>query len=328
MKKICFLILIIFIAVRSFAQAEPVQTKTDPSLTETPVLLKTLAGNISGTLTTPQTINGKIPVVLIIAGSGPVDRDGNSTKLNLATNNYKLIAEALGKNGIASLRYDKRMVGESAPTEKEDNLRFDDYVDDAIGMINLLKEDKRFGKVIILGHSEGSLVGILAASATEENTNALISVEGAGRRADEILKEQMKTQPEYIANGFKRILDSLAKGSIQKKVDPALYFIARPSIQSYLMSWCRFDPQQEIKKLRIPILILQGSTDLQVNVTDAEKLKKARSSAILTIIPNMNHVLKDAPADKEKNMATYTQPNLPLKPEFVNSVIEFIKGLK
>jgi pimeloyl-ACP methyl ester carboxylesterase len=304
------------------------KTPIDPSLTESPVLLKTLAGTISGTLTTPQTINGKIPVVLIIAGSGPVDRDGNSAKLSLATNDYKMMAEALGKSGIASLRYDKRMVGESATKEKEESLRFDDYVDDAIGMINLLKEDKRFSKVIILGHSEGSLVGMLAAQATEGSANAFISVAGAGRRADDILKEQMKSQPEYIADGFKRIMDSLAKGSVQKKVDPSLYFIARPSIQNYLMSWCKFDPQQEIKRLRIPILIIQGNTDLQVPVTDADKLKKAKSSATLTIIHDMNHVLKDAPADKDKNMATYNQPELPLKPEFVTSVLDFIKGLK
>lgn len=300
--------------------------KIDPSLTESPVSLKTFSGTIYGTITTPKTLNGKIPVVLIIAGSGPIDRNGNSP--NLVTNDYKLIAEALGKDAIASLRYDKRMVGESVGTEKEESLRFDDYVDDAIGMINLLKEDKRFSKVIVLGHSEGSLVGILASISSEGSTNAFISVAGAGRRADDILTEQMKSQPTYMSEGFKKILDSLAVGKVQKKVDPSLYFIARPSIQNYLRSWCKFDPQQEIKKLRIPILIVQGSTDLQVPVTDAEKLKKAKSAATLTIIHGMNHVFKEAPIDKDKNMATYNQPELPLKPEFVSSVLDFIHGLK
>jgi pimeloyl-ACP methyl ester carboxylesterase len=300
----------------------------DPSITESPVLLKTLGGAMSGTLAMPTNAKGKIPVVLIIAGSGPVDRDGNSAKLNLATNDYKLIAESLGKNGIASLRYDKRLVGESIGTTKEDELHFDDYTDDALGFVNLLKADERFSKVIVLGHSEGSLVGILAAIASEGSVNALISVEGAGESADKVLTEQMKSQPEYIADGFKTILDSLRKAKFTKKVDPALYFVARPSIQMFLLTWCRFDPAREIKKLKIPTLIIQGTTDLQVNVSNAEKLKKGKSNSTVAIIEGMNHVLKEAPADRQQNLATYTKPDLPLKPEFVTSVVDFIKGLK
>jgi pimeloyl-ACP methyl ester carboxylesterase len=302
------------------------QIKLDPSLTESPVLLQTLSGTISGTLTTPKEISGKIPVVLIIAGSGPIDRDGNSAKLSLATNNYRMIAEALGKENIASLRYDKRMVGESAAGMKEDNLRFDDYVDDAIGLINLLKEDKRFSKIIVLGHSEGSLVGMLAAASTQESTNAFISVAGAGRRADIVLKEQMKSQPAYISEGFSKVLDSLAVGKLQKNVNSSLYFVARPSIQNYLMSWCKFDPEKEIRNVKVPVLITQGMNDLQVKTEDATNLKK--SGFTLSLIPGMNHVLKEAPADRDKNMATYNQPDLPLKPEFMAAVLDFIKKLK
>lgn len=303
------------------------QTKLDPSLTESPVLLKTLTGTIAGTLTTPKNITGKIPVVLIIAGSGPTDRNGNNNA-GLATNTYKMIAEALGRDGIASLRYDKRMIGESATGQKEESLRFDDYVDDAIGLVNLLKDDQRFSKVIILGHSEGSLVGMLATNAAEGNVSAFISVAGAGRRADEIIKEQLKAQPAYITEGFEKVLDSLKRGKIQKKVDPSLYALARPSIQNYLMSWFKFEPKEELRKVKVPVLIIQGSTDIQVSLTDATNLKKAKSSATYIIVPNMNHVLKEAPIDREKNTATYSQPELPLKPEFVTGVLEFIHGLK
>ncbi|MES2809428.1 MAG: alpha/beta hydrolase [Bacteroidota bacterium] len=341
MKKVCIMIVAICFATAIFVQAKPSKyiavsakfkrqpmaaSKIDPSLTESPIILKTLTGNIAGTLTTPQTINGKIPVVLIIAGSGPIDREGNSAKLNLSTNTYKLLAEALGKDGIASLRYDKRLVGESAAGQKEDNLRFDDYVDDAIGMINLLKEDKRFSKIIVLGHSEGSLVGMLATASTVGSANAFISVAGAGRRADIVLKQQLKTQPAYISEGVGRILDSLAQGKLQKNVNSSLYFLARPSIQNYLMSWCKFEPDKEIKNVKVPILVVQGTTDLQITTVDAGNLKK--SGTTLAIISNMNHVLKEAPADRDKNIATYSQPDLPLKVEFVNSVLDFIKKLK
>ena len=174
----------------------------DPNIIETPVSVKILSGAISGTLAMPKNVTGKIPVVIILPGSGPVDRDGNSAKTNLATNTYKLIAEGLGKNGIASLRYDKRGVGESVTTEKEENMHFDDGIDDAYTLINLLTEDKRFSKIILAGHSEGSLVGILAG--TNENVKGLISIAGAGIRADEILTEQMKAQPEYFARGVKK----------------------------------------------------------------------------------------------------------------------------
>jgi pimeloyl-ACP methyl ester carboxylesterase len=298
----------------------------DPSITESPILLKTLSGTLSGTVAIPTNASGKMPVVLIIPGSGAIDRNGNNAQANLNTNAYKQIAESLAKNGIASLRYDKRMVGQSVATQKEDNLRFDDYTDDAIGFINLLKADQRFSKVIVLGHSEGSLVGIIASGSAQENVNAFISVAGAGEPGENVLKEQMKSQPSYLADGLNKVLDSLRRGRIQKKVDPQLYAIARPSIQMFLMSWCRFEPQREIKKLKMPILIVQGTTDLQVNVSNAEKLKKG--NAILAIIPGMNHVLKEAPEDRQQNLATYNKPDLPLKPEFVTSVVSFIKGLK
>ncbi|MDB5029301.1 alpha/beta hydrolase [Mucilaginibacter sp.] len=319
---------IIGLVLTPYQESAKIDAGIDPSITESPILLKTLSGTISGTLAVPKDAKDKFPVVLIIAGSGPVDRNGNSVKLNLATNDYKLMAEALGKSGIASLRYDKRMVGESPGSGKESELRFDDYVDDAIGLINLLKDDARFSKIIVMGHSEGSLVGMLAARATETSVNAFISLAGAGRPAEEVLTEQMKSQPQYLADGFKKIMDSLRHGKVQKSVDPSLYFIIRPSIQMYVMSWCRFDPQKEIKKLKIPTLIVQGTTDLQVTLEDADKLKKGKSTSILTIIHGMNHVLKDAPADKTQNLATYNQPDLPLKPELVTSVIDFVKGVK
>lgn len=298
----------------------------DPSLKESPVLLKTLSGSISGTLTTPVNVSGKIPVVLIIAGSGPTDRDGNSAKLGLNGNTYKMLANDLGKNNIATLRYDKRLVGQSVSTTKEKELRFEDYVDDAVGLINQLSEDQRFSKVIVLGHSEGSLVGIL--SIRDQPVNAFISVAGAGRSADIIVTEQMKSQPKYVADNFRTMLDSLKKGKFTENIDPKIYAIARPDIQPYLMSWFRYSPAKELKKVKVPVLILQGTNDIQVPVTDADLLKKAKTDAILTIIPGMNHILKEAPADREQNAATYNKPDLPLKPELVTAIVNFVKGLK
>lgn len=298
----------------------------DPSITESSFVHKTSLGTkIGGTLAIPNKAAGKIPVVLIVPGSGPTDRNGNNP-MGINSNSYLLLAKELAKNGMASLRYDKRNIGQTLSPAQEKSMRFDDNTDDAIALIDLLHNDPRFSKVIVLGHSEGSLVGMLASE--EQPVSGFISVDGAGSRADEILTQQMKTQPPYIANGFKIILDSLKKGKYTDMVDPALYPIARLSIQPYILSWMVNDPVKEIKKLKMPVLIIQGTTDLQVNVSEAEKLKKAKSDAVLDIIPNMNHVMKEAPADQQANLAIYTQPNLPLKPELVTAIVAFIEKLK
>ena len=126
---------------------------------------------------------------------------------------------------------------------------------------------------------------------------------------------------------FKTLLDSMKRGKTIDNVDPSLWSIARPSIQRYLISWFRYDPTRIIKLLKMPILIIQGNTDLQVSTADADKLKKAKSDAVEVIIPNMNHILKEAPADRDQNLATYNKPDLPLKAELVPELVKFIQGI-
>ena len=306
-------------------QAAPKMVE-DPFTTETPLELKTLSGAIRGTLAMPKQVSGKVPVVLIIPSAGPTDRDGNRPKLNQHPDSYKLLAYALAKNGIASVRYDKRSIGETLTPAKETQLRFDDYIDDAVALIGNLREDERFTKVVILGHSEGSLIGMLAT--TGQPVSGFISVEGESLQGDKLMTEQLKNQPEYITKGFKTIVDSLRRGKTHDNVDPGLYSIARASVQPYLMTWMRFDPVKEIKKVKVSTLIIQGTNDLQVSAADAERLKKGKSDAKLTMIAGMNYVLKDAPAEQAANMATYNQPNLPVKAELVIAVTDFIKALK
>ena len=306
--------------------AASTSTPIDPSVTETPMVHKTLSSTLHGTFTLPKNVSGKLPVVLIIAGSGPTDRDGNSPKMDLATNAYKYLAWGLAKEGIASLRYDKRMIGESVTSNKESDLRFEDYVDDAVQLVQMLSADDRFSKVIVLGHSEGSLIGLLASR--DQPVKGFISLAGAGESADKIITDQLKaSQSTFVQDKFKTLLDSMRRGKTIDNIDPALWSIARPSIQRYLMSWFRYDPVRIIKMLKMPILIIQGNTDLQVSTADADKLKKAKSDATEIIIPNMNHVLKEAPADRDQNLATYNKPDLPLKAELMPDVVKFVNGL-
>jgi hypothetical protein len=318
MKKIFYLSLIILLSIKMAAQAQ------DAPLNETPITYKNLSGIISGTLAMPANASEKIPVVLIIADYGLTDRNGNNAQTGLAANTYKLLAISLAKNGIASVRYDKRMVGESKTSNKPEDFRYDDYVDDAVGLIDMLNDDQRFSKIIVLGHGEGSMVGMLASR--DQPAKAIISVNATGEQGDKFMTEQMKSRPQFEQTAFKTLIDSMKKGKTIDNIDLSLYYIASPAKQKFLMSYFRYPPTRVIKVMKVPILIIQGNNDVQgVSVADAEKLKKAKSEAILTIIPGMNHIMRDAPTDKDQNMATYSNPNLPLKPEFVTAVVNFIK---
>lgn len=285
-------------------------------------ILHTPTGDIEGTLLCPYS-SEKVPVVLIIAGSGPTDRDGNN--LRMTNNSLKFLAEGLKSQNIASLRYDKRGIGESESAGlKEADLRFDHYVDDAKAWISKLKEDQRFSEVIIAGHSEGSLIGMLACQ--EMNVDKFVSIAGAGYPAADILRKQLKTQSSAYLEQAEPILQQLEKGKTVDNVDPTLNVIFRKSIQPYMISWFKYSPQQEIAKLTIPVLIIQGTTDIQVSIDNAETLKKNNAHAQLELIDGMNHILKAAPADRAKNMATYAQADLALHPELLAAIVNFISA--
>ncbi|WP_160714169.1 alpha/beta fold hydrolase [Chitinophaga solisilvae] len=274
---------------------------------------------VSGTLTLPPG-NKAVPVVLLIAGSGPTDRDGNNP-LGVKGNTYKMLAAALLENGIACVRYDKRGIGASSPAD-ESQLTLDTLTADAVAYVQQLKKDKRFSSVIIAGHSEGSLIGILAAA--QGKADKFISIAGAGEQADVMLKRQISQNAPGSADKIFPLLDSLKKGHPVQEPGGPLNALFRSSVQPYMSSWLKYDPQTEIKKLSIPVLIIQGTTDLQVAAGEAALLKKAYPAATLTIIDEMNHVLKDAPADPVANMATYGLPALPLKPGLVTAIKDFI----
>ena len=294
----------------------------DPDLTESPVSLNLPDASISGSIITPKNSIGKIPVVLIIAGSGPTDRNGNSS-LGISANSYFLLAEALGKAGIATLRYDKRAIGKSTSAKTEVDLSFDDFVNDAVALVKMLKADPRFSKVIILGHSEGSLIGMVAAE--KEKVDAFVSVAGAGEKASAIIKKQLAATPQADQT-YAAKLDSLDQGLKVSAADNDPMF--HPGVQPYLISWFKYNPQTEIKKLKVPVLILQGTTDFQVSVNDAQNLKKAKPDATLVLLEGMNHVLKQAPADRATNAATYQDPSLPIDAKLVTAITQFVNRFK
>jgi uncharacterized protein len=292
---------------------------------ETTVKLETKTGTLDGSLIVPNEKN-KLPVALIIAGSGPTDRDGNNPAMK--NNSLKMLAAALSKNGIAVLRYDKRGIGKSQKAGgKEEELRFEHYISDAKDWAELLKNDKRFNEVIIVGHSEGSLIGMVAAQ--KKGIDKFISIAGPGLSADKNLKNQLKSQPPEVLNISLPIIEKLRQGETVNDVNPLLYSLFRPSVQPYMISWFKYDPAEEIAKLKIPVLIIQGSTDIQVSEENANILAKANPKSELKIIKGMNHIFKESESDRMKNIATYNQPDLPIKPDLVEAITDFVmKGNK
>ncbi|MEG0259663.1 MAG: alpha/beta fold hydrolase [Lysinibacillus sp.] len=269
---------------------------------------------------------GPHPLMIIIAGSGPTDRDGNTVGASGKNNSYKLLAEELAQEGIATLRYDKRGIGENmALAPSEIALTFDSYINDATAIIEAMKKDERFSKVGVIGHSEGSLIGMYAAKKAQ--TDSFISLAGAGRPIDEVLKEQLKGQlPPTLQKESDDILAQLKEGKLVNQVSPALNSLYRPSVQPYMISWLALNPVEAIATLEMPTLIVQGTTDLQVKIEDAHALKAANAEAELALIDKMNHVLKEAPQDQTANMATYVNPDLPLAPGLTEKIVKFIKG--
>lgn len=279
-------------------------------------------GPLKGSLLMPDG-NGPVPAVLIIPGSGPTDR--NSNQPGMANDALKLVAEQLAGQGIASLRIDKRGVAGSArAAAREEDLRFETYVDDAVAWVAFLKQQKRVAKVIVLGHSEGALVGTIAAQKT--HTAGLISIAGTGFRAAEVLRRQLGPQlpPDLKARAFAALAE-LEAGRTVANPPTELAALFRPSVQPYLISWFKYDPAAELAKVKAPVLIVQGTTDIQVGVDDAKALAAAKPDAKLMLIDGMNHILRAAPLDRAANAATYTNPALPLKPELVPAMVAFAR---
>ena len=292
---------------------------------EEDITLNTPTGDIHGKLMLPD---GGIPcpVVLIIAGSGPTDMNGNSIGTGMTNNSLLYLAQELAASGIATVRYDKRGIGKStAAGTKEEDLRFDHYIDDAAAWADRLGSDARFNKVVIAGHSEGSLIGMVAATRSKA-VKAYVSIAGCGSPAYEILEKQLQSQPVQIQEESAAICKELREGRTVEKVPFYLAALYRQSVQPYLISWFAYNPSVEIAKLDIPMLILQGDKDIQVGTEEAEKLHAAQPTSSLYIIKDMNHVLKQCDTMQQMaQLATYSKPELPIKHELVEHVVEFIK---
>lgn len=296
------------------------QTKAKSKSSE--VSIESDGYKLFGTLNLPEA-KKKLTVLLLISGSGPTDRDGNQPQM--MNNSMKMLAEALGDEGFATLRYDKRGIAKSAVEGFSNaDVIFDDYVKDAVNWINYLKAQQAFDQVYVAGLSEGSLIGMLAAF--QAGADGFISINGPGRPADEIILQQISRQgmPSEVIDQVKEMIAKVKTGERFDDVPPYLMALFQPDIQAYLKSWFAYNPALEIGKLDCPKLIIQGENDIQVEAEDAKILKAGNEKANLKLIEGMNHIMKDAPQDLQQNFATYTNPELPINPTIIHTITNFI----
>ncbi|WP_437572351.1 alpha/beta fold hydrolase [Sorangium sp. So ce542] len=278
-------------------------------------------GTLEGTLEVPAGC-GPFPSVVILPGSGPTDRDGNQAAAGIAADTYRLLAEGLRDRGIASIRYDKAGIGGSASAapRSEQEMRFEMGADDAVLWVKALRGDGRFATVAVVGHSEGSLLGMLAAQAIE--VDGYVSIAGAGRPIGEVLRDQLAGLPDEDRERAYEILGRLEAGELVEDVPKTELFLSlfRPSVQPYIISWMKHDPAVELAAVKAPVLLLQGTADIQVGVQEAERLAGARPDARLVLIEGMSHTLKAATLSSASQQAAYTDPSLPVVPRVLEEI--------
>lgn len=273
---------------------------------------------VEGTLLAPR--QETVPLAIIINGSGPIDRNGN--EMMTKNNSAKKLAEALAKKGIATFRYDKRTLKAQQLNIDEKDMRFDDFIDDAKAVIKRFSELPNYSSLYIIGHSQGSLVGMIAA---QEKADGFISIAGAGQTIDSLIVEQIGRQMPGLEESARTAFNELRANGKVKDYNQGLASLFKKSIQPFMFSWMKYDPQQEIKKLEMPVLIINGDNDLQVNTNEAEKLKAAKPDAELVIIENMNHIYRIIDKNDDiANQKSYNEPQRPISNEMVEQISNFI----
>lgn len=275
--------------------------------------------NIYGSIVEPKSRSNS-NLVIFIGGSGPIDRDGNQSFMKCDM--FKKLAYSLSEKGISSFRYDKRVVTQIRKGKLDKKITFDDYVSDAIAIIDFFQ--LKYNSIVIAGHSQGSLVGLLSIN---EGVSGFISLSGAGRTIDMVIEDQISKTAPMLLEDTKNIFKILRSGKITEDFPLPLYSLFNIEIQPFIISWMQYDPKKIIAKIPIPSLIINGDSDLQVDEKEAKLLYNSAQNSEILIVKNMNHVLVEIEGDELKNVKSYNNPDLKISELVIEKMVEFIERL-
>lgn len=284
-------------------------------------------GPLRGTLLAPQA--EARATILIIPGSGATDRDGNNP-MGVTAAPYRLLAEALAEQGIATVRIDKRGLFGSAAAGNANSVRVSDYVTDIRSWVGAIRAQADEDCIWLLGHSEGVLMALATAAEGSDGVCGLVLVSGAGRRLSDVLREQLRAAPQFAPHldSAMAAIDRLERGEHvdAAAIPSALMPLFAPPVQDYLIDNFAHDPAELAGRIRVPILVVQGLSDLQVTEADARRLTAGNPRARLVLLPGVNHVLKRVEGDdRAANIATYADPALPLAAGVAEAIVEFVR---
>lgn len=298
------------------------------STTSSEVQAKGPDGPLVGTLVA---VSDKAPLVLIIPGSGPTDRDGNN-RLGVSASSYRLLAEELALQGISTIRIDKRgMFGSVKAIADANNVSISDYVSDTNAWIDAIQKSEPKRKCVwLLGHSEGGIVALVTAK-DNDRVCGVIAAATPGRKLNEVIREQLNANPANapVLPDAMHAIDELEAGRKLdvSKMHPALQGLFAPSVQGFLISLFATDPAVFAGSMRQPLLIVQGGRDIQVAYSDAERLARSQPNAELLKIDEMTHTLKEAKdGSRAAIMATYADASGPIDKRMVEAVTVFVKA--
>lgn len=297
-----------------------------------PVMIPAIGFNLAGTISKPQTTT-PAPAVILIAGSGPTDRDETVAGIPI----FGHVARDLVNAGFFVVRYDKRGVGQSGG--RTESATIADYAEDARQVLLWLEKRKDVDKdrIALVGHSEGALAAMLTAARERNKVSAMVLVAGPSRSGEAIVLEQQNyllskmpiddaQRAEKVALQEK-INRAVIKGQGWSEIPQAARQVADTP---WFYSFLTFDPEKAMSDTRQPVLIVQGELDVQVQAYHADRLaefararKGVKAPVEVVKVPGINHLLVPA---KTGDVAEYGTlgPDARVSPQVTSAIAAFL----
>jgi len=276
--------------------------------------------NIYGSIVEPKSRSNS-NLVIFIGGSGPIDRDGNQSFMKCDM--FKKLAYSLSEKSISSFRYDKRVVTQIRKGKLDKKITFDDFVSDVIAIIDFF--ESKYESIILVGHSQGSLTGLLSIN---ESVSGFISLAGVGQSIDKVIESQISKLAPHLLEETKKTLEIMRNGYTTKNYPKSFSSIFNIDTQPFMINWMKYNPSEIISKISTPCLIINGDKDLQVNISEAQMLHESAQNSELLIVKNMNHVLVEIEGDDLDNAKSYNDPKSEISEVAIKKIIAFILNLQ